>query len=504
MSAPANPSYRIATPRASVLIGALRGLGYSTAAALADIIDNSIAADAGAIDIDFLWNGIASHVTIRDDGSGMFEHEIEKAMRLGDRDPREERRPEDLGRFGLGLKTASFSQCKRLTVISKRDGAVNAFRWDLDILRESRSDEWRLLVGTDPSSESLMDLLDSMETGTLVAWEVMDRIILSGFTAQDFLDLIDEVERHLSLVFHRYLSKERIVIRLNGRKIAPIDPFLTDHPATWASPPVPIRTPSGKVVALGFVLPHRDLIEEKDRQAAGGTHGWIAHQGFYVYRNERLLVAGSWLGLGPGRPWPKDEPHRLARIQLDISNSSDDEWKIDVRKSTARPPPAARVQLIRLAEDVRERARRVFAHRGKASVVGSSIPVTQVWVTDRLAKGLRYRIDETHPVVAAALEDAGGNQAQIRAMLRTIEETIPVQRIWLDTAEGKETPQTGFVGQPDENLTSVLRVMFSNLVKRHGMSAELARERLLHTEPFQNYPGLVASVSDEMDEGTSQ
>ena len=501
---PSNTSaYRIATPRASVLIGALRGLGYSTAAALADIIDNSIAAEARSIDVDFTWNGPVSRVTIRDNGRGMSEIEIEKAMRLGDRDPREERHADDLGRFGLGLKTASFSQCKRLTVVSKQNGGVHAFRWDLDVLRESNSDEWRLLIGVAPGSEDLPLLLDIQAKGTLVAWEVMDRVVLPGFTAQDFLDLIDDVERHLSLVFHRYISRRRFVLRLNGREIVPTDPFLSDHPATWSSPRVAIRTSFGQVVAQGYVLPHRDLIDEKDKLSAAGLHGWTAHQGFYVYRNERLLVAGSWLGLGPGRSWPKDEPHRLARIQLDIPNSSDEEWKIDVRKSTARPPPTARPRLQRLAEDVRERARRVFVHRGKVAVVGSPKPVTQVWQVERLAKGMRYRIDETHPIVAAALEEAGGGQAQVRAMLRTIEETLPVQRIWLDTAEGKETPQTGFVGQPDDNLISILKIMFSNLVGRHGMSPELARERLLHTEPFQNYPDVVASVVDELGEGTS-
>ncbi len=498
-----NLSYRIATPRASVLIEALRGLGYSTAAALADIIDNSIAAGADTVDVGFTWKESSSRVTIRDNGRGMSEGEIEKAMRLGDRDPREERHPEDLGRFGLGLKTASFSQCKRLTVVSRKAGAAAAFRWDLDVLRDSRSDEWRLLVGTAHGSEDLVSGLTEQETGTLVAWELMDRIVMPGFTAQHFLDLIDEVERHLALVFHRYISQERLTLRLNGRDIVPVDPFLSGHPATWTSPRVAIRTSGGQVVAQGYVLPHRDLIDEKERQAAGGTHGWTAHQGFYVYRNERLLVAGSWLGLGQGRPWPKDEPHRLARIQLDIPNSSDDEWKIDVRKSTARLPPSVRPRLIKLAEDVRERARRVFAHRGKAVVVGSSKPVTQVWQAEHLAKGMRYRIDETHPIVAAALEESGSGRAQVRAMLRTIEETLPVQRIWLDTAEGKETPQTGFVGQPDENLIGILRIMFRNLVSRHGMTPELARERLLHTEPFQNYPDLVTSVSDEMDEGTA-
>ena len=227
-----------------------------------------------------------------------------------------------------------------------------------------------------------------------------------------------------------------------------------------------------------------------------GPAGWTAQQGFYVYRNARLLVAGGWLGLGNSRAWNREEAHRLARIQLDIPNTADADWKIDVRKSTARPPVSLRPWLIRLAEDTRERARRVFAYRGTPMPTQRSTPIEQAWRVDRVRDGIRYRIEQTHPAVAAVLDSAGDLAPLVKAMLRVIEESVPVQRIWLDTAENKDTPKTGFSGEPPEAVVTVLRTLFADMIGRRGMSVEVAKRSLLSTEPFQNYPGLIAGLGD--------
>lgn len=487
---------RHAPPRASAMIEALRGLGYSTATALADIIDNSIAASANKIDIQAEWVGTESIISILDNGNGMDDASLERAMRLGDKNPLEERSKDDLGRFGLGLKTASFSQCRSLTVGSKRNGSLSCLRWDLDILAQSNDDGWHLLEGPGKGAEKPLQHLIGAEKGTIVIWENLDRIVTPGFTDQDFLDLIDVIERHIAMVFHRYLEKQRtgIVITINGRPIQPWDPFLTHIPTGWSSPVLRISSPSGTVEVQGHVLPHKDKLDQQQHDDAAGPDGWTSQQGFYVYRNERLLVAGSWLGLGQGRSWTKEEAHRLARIRLDISNTSDADWKIDIRKSIARPPVFIRMQLTRLAEDVRARARRVFAHRGQTVRFGDSQPVAQAWRSEHSGGGMRYKIDESHPAIKAVLEEAGAILPQVKAMLRIIEETIPVQRIWLDTTEAKETPLTQFEGEASNEVKTVLEVMFRNLTTKKGFSAEAAREKLAHTEPFHNYPDLVATL----------
>lgn len=496
-----SPKSRISPPRPSAMIEALRGLGYSTASALADIIDNSISAGSRKIDISFYWSGNQSYISILDDGHGMSENELELAMRLGHRNPLDTRSSDDLGRFGLGLKTASFSQCRKLTVASRKHGELNCLRWDLDFLANSEDNSWLILEGPSEGSEPLISVLNSLSSGTLVLWENLDRVVTNSFNQQNFLDLIDVVEYHLSMVFHRYLEgpTPRILIGINHKPIIPWDPFLQGRFGTWSSPLVKIQTNSGLVKVQCHVLPHKDKLDTKTLELTAGPQGWTAQQGFYVYRNERLLVAGGWLGLGRLKPWTKEEPYRLARIMIDIPNSADADWKIDIRKSTARPPSSIKEHLTRLAEDTRDRARKVFVHRGQFIKSGIKEPVVHLWKAEHFKGGLRYKIDFDHPAIRSVINDASSDfLPQIKVMLRVIEETVPVQKIWLDTAESHETPLTGFNGAKSNEITDVMLVMYRNMIKRKGLTVSAAKEGLLRTEPFNNYPELVASLPDEI------
>ena len=492
------------------MLESLRGLGYSTATALADLIDNSVAARASCVQVCFVWREADSCIYVIDNGEGMNERQLDLAMRLGELSPLAHRKPTDLGRFGMGLKTASFSQCRRLTVASVRQDSTgpqerispqepSCLHWDLDVLDRNSDGRWHLMEGPGSGSEEAIKSLQGMASGTVVHWGVMDRIVTPGFTDQDFLDLIDRVEDHLAMVFHRYLAgpNPRLKILINGRAVAPWDPFLLVNTATWRSPAERIVTDTGAIDIQCFVLPHRDRLDARLYESAGGPEGWTAQQGFYVYRNQRLLVAGSWLGLGSGRPWTKEEGHRLARIRLDLPNTADVAWKIDIRKSTARPPVSLRERLARLAEDTRARARRVFAHRGQVAVSGGNTQVTSAWKTVRSGDSLQYRIDEDHPAIQMALQEAGPLQATVKAMLRVIEETVPVQRIWLDAAESKEVARNNFsTSQPDE-IATVMGAVYRNLLLYKDLSPARARERLLATEPFNQYPDLVEALPDD-------
>jgi hypothetical protein len=488
---------RNAPPRAAAMLESLRGLGYSTAAALADIVDNSISAGATEARIEFVWDGSKSRISILDDGRGMDDGELESALRLGDKNPLDARDVRDLGRFGMGLKTASFSQCRRLTVASTKNGMQSCLRWDLEELAARPDSDWLLFEGPAKGSKPHLAGLKGKRSGTLVLWESMDRIVSDGYTADDFNDLVDNVESHLAMVFHRLIQgpRARCKLYLNGQAVAPWDPFMTGHPAKpWSSPIANHSTDYGSVSVQCHVLPHRDKLPPAEFDANGGPAGWTAQQGFYVYRNERLLVAGGWLGLGNARAWNREEAHRLARIRIDIPNTADVDWKIDVKKSTARPPVSLRPWLMALAENTREKARSVFAYRGTPTPAQGNVPIEQAWRAERVKEGIRYRIEETHPSVAAVLANVGTLGPLVKSMLRVIEETVPVQRIWLDTAENKETPRTGFEGEPNEAIVEVARVLFDDLVERKGLTVEEARKSLLRTEPFQKYPALVAKL----------
>ena len=448
-----------AAPNAAALIESMRAYGYTVPTAIADLMDNSIAAGCTTVWLDFHWSGSDSWIRVADDGRGMTEAGLWNAMRLGSRNPRDERDAADLGRFGLGMKTASLSQCRRLTVASRKTGgAVCARRWDLDFLAESTTDGWHLLKSEHPDSTERLAPLNGLDHGTVVLWEVLDRIV--GDAARDrhrvhkhFNALVQGVEQHVAMVFHRYLTgpgRPRLRVILNDKAVKPWNPFLENHEATWHTPvePIPLDGHVKPVVLQGFVLPHKDKLGDEAHQNASGPAGWNAQQGFYLYRNERLIIPGSWLGLGGSRPWTKEEHYKLARIRLDVPNSMDHLWQLDVKKSSAQPPALLRERLQGLAQTVRQEAREVYAHRGTYGPRARRHELQRPWKVVRSQGTVRYRIDRTHPTVEALLASIPEeSRKQLEAALRIIEETVPVERIWLDTADQQNATNRPFRGR---------------------------------------------------------
>lgn len=495
---------RYCPPAPSCILESLRGLGYTLSTALADLIDNSIAAAATQVDVRIHSEGGERWISLTDDGRGMDDAALEAAMRLGARDPRAERAANDLGRFGLGLKTASFSQGRRLTVASKPlGGELNCLRWDLDLLQDDDGHGWTVFEGPAAGSESRIDQLASMSSGTVVLIERLDRLVGDQHQTDDLIRLLDELDAHLAMVFHRLLVPGRAGLRiaLNGRTVKAWDPFLLGHPGKALESPEYSLIGGSPVRAQLHVLPHRDLLSESEFAEAAGPGGWIQQQGIYVYRNKRLLVAGGWLGLGDGgRAWTRDEPHRLARIRLDILNSEDVDWKIDVRKSTATPPSRLRRQLTRLAGEARTAARRAFAGRGVPlrNDTRDEQRLPDPWSTVRNSSGTSYKVARDHALVASILDRAGAVKPDLLALFRLLEETLPVQRIWIDTAEERETPRTGFTEAGEAEVLATLQALFDSLTQYSRLTVHEARTRLLRTPPFGSYAKLVNTLgSDE-------
>ena len=496
-----NTDWELSAPDASAMIEALRGVGYSLPTALADIVDNSVSALARLVRIDFSWAGQHSWVRVADDGHGMDAVELSSAMRLGAKHPLDTRDQRDLGRFGLGLKTASFSQCRRLTVASSRHGQISIRRWDLDHIAKVR--EWQLFMFAAPESVNLINV-DAAVAGTCVLWEVLDRVpgpyAASRAKGEGaFLEAIDQVERHLAMVFHRYLSDQSRPLRilLNGVDIQPWDPFVERHPATIRRPVERLQTVNGPLEVQGFILPHRDRLEGDQWERAAGPDGWTAQQGFYVYRNRRLLVAGSWLGLGTGQAWTKEEAHKLARLRLDIENSSDGDWKIDIKKSTASPPQELRPRLRELAEDVRAEARRVFAHRGSYGTSRANAALVHAWIAREVKGAVTYRIDRKHPVVSEVISRTNDQAALLEAMLAVIEQTVPVQKIWLDAVEKGEVQGMVIGDAPSQDVSTMLEAVYAGMRSRIGLPAAQAKHQLLCMEPFSRYPDLVNALPED-------
>lgn len=489
-------SYELATPRPAALIESLRAIGYNLPTAIADIVDNSISAKARNIYITFHWAGSDSWIRILDDGRGMSEPELFEAMRPGSKNPVQKRAANDLGRFGLGLKTASFSQARRLTVASRaKDQSVSIKEWDLDYVE--KVDEWRLLTRPSVSSNLLLQPMESWASGTVVFWAALDRLIPEGQVSDAaaharFNDAIDQVRDHLALTFHRFLEDRTIKLFLNETPIAPWDPFMRN--GSVSSSPTPEEfIPFGKsgIKFQGFVLPHKDALGDQEFQKNGGPRGWTAQQGFYVYRNKRLLVYGDWLRLGCPSPWTREEHYRLARIRLDISNDTDAEWHLDVKKSTARPPALIRDRLQDLGENVRATARSVFAHRGKYGKRTATVtPTERPWLSTLRENRRVYAINRDHPAVQAVVRAFPDNALQLTGLLRLLEETVPVEQIWLDTAEQSRDHAAPYAGVEFSIIKAEMRRVVEFLVTT-GINRQTAIERLRSVEPFDRYPKLI-------------
>jgi hypothetical protein len=490
--------YDLANPGAAELFESLRAFGYDLPTALADIIDNSISAEAKNVWIDMLWDGRNSRILIRDDGRGMAEDELRQAMKPGSLSPLADRAATDLGRFGLGMKTASISQCRCLTVLSKTKASLAALRrWDLDYIASTRTGEWRLLKKMELLSVEDRALLDGKKSGTILFWDRLDALVgsvdaVDEVAQKHFRERAEAVKHHLSMVFHRFLKgRGAIKIHMNGRPIEPWDPFLEDADFTEPLSGETLTADGERVEIKPFVLPHHSRITADQHSAAAGPKGWNAHQGFYIYRNRRLLVAGDWLGLG----MQKEEHFKLARIRIDLANSADLLWQIDVKKSRARPPASLRVDLQRVARATRNRASSIYRHRGK--VIQRQLGDREAFLWTHLTKHGKsfYKINRDHPLVRKVLGDAE-ERGPLRALFSLIEQTIPAPLIVINNAETPDAFGQPFEAVPGE-LQAAMKEVFEAMVEDGRDRAEAARALLL-MEPFNNYPDVVTAFLDEV------
>ena len=285
----------IVKPNPKSTINSYRSFGYNLPTAIADIVDNSISALADKICIEYKWLGRDSYIIISDNGKGMNRDELVLAMTPGSKDPEAQRDEKDLGRFGMGLKTASFSQCKRLTCVTKQLNYATIKRcWDIDFINSEN--EWQLL--DEISDESFIERIDNQKSGTLILWEKLDRIVGEADIDNErvkssFYSEMIAVKKHLSLVFHKFIENKKIKIFFQNEEIEATNPFLLN---LTPKPQMGLPEVFDGVEITYFILPHMSELGKEDYEKSGGSLGWFENQGFYIYRGDRLLVAGDWLG----------------------------------------------------------------------------------------------------------------------------------------------------------------------------------------------------------------
>ena len=477
-------------PFAPALIESMRSLGYSFPAAIADLIDNSISAHATDIEI-YSDPGVDPFLIILDNGNGMTENEIYEAMRYGSTNPLDERSEDDLGRFGLGMKSASLSQCRKFVVASKKEDRLHAYSWDLDYVIESKA--WMLKGYSEEEILSLpmIELLKSKETGTYIILTDFDRIKEStGNINETFNKYLDDMIDHLSLVFHRFID-EGLSIYVNGLKVEAKDPFLMYHRATQRKRESSFYINEEKITLKPYILPHISKLSQDDLDKVGGKDRMRNDQGFYVYRNKRLIIWGTWFRLER-----KDELNKLARVMVDIPNSLDYMWSIDIKKSTASLPDIIKKNMYNAVYESVISSEAVHTYRGRKEKKEKDIEY--VWEKIKVREGYEYQINRKIPQLELLQATLDESEVKIlNSLLNTIESAFPVQALYVDVAKG-EIEEKKEDDELQEKLWSDLQSQIE-YIKRNNLPIKEYYTMFMKVEPYCNHKEIVERIKEEIE-----
>lgn len=474
-------------PKADALMGSMRSMGYSFESAIADVIDNSISALCTFVRLFFPTSPLdLKAVGILDDGNGMSKDVLFEAMRYGSSDSETERSDRDLGRFGLGMKAASLSQCRKLTVVSKCNGEFCGYTWDFNVIQ--RKKDWLVQEHTQEEIRVVpyFDELKKLEHGTLVVWQDFDVISKSNDgRIYDFLNERKEsLNKYLGLIFHRYLSevgKNKLSIFINNGRVKFLDPFLESHPKTTCKKERTIDIKDSKGIERlirikPYVLPYITDLTEKDKQLVGGVEDLRVKQGYYVYRNKRLIIWGTWFGMKP-----RGELTKNARVRVDIPNSLDDIWGINIMKQKAIIPKSIQNRMKKTVQDAMKISVSKQTHRGRKENVDD---LDYIW--DRMEgrdKTYYYQINRESKVFKMIKEKISEEDAiYVDMLVSEIEKNLPIQQLYIDKSN-----EAIFEEDDEHRFDEVfqLGITMVDLAKSIGTNTtDQIIEELMKSEPF--------------------
>lgn len=471
------------TPAPNVLMSSLRSIGYTFKTAVADIIDNSISAHAKHIFVDSPISPKKLFISFLDDGYGMTNEELQNAMKYGsNKDFYDEY---DLGRFGLGLKSASLSQCRVLTVASKYSSKINAYQWNLDDVIDSK--EWKCKEFDEKEIEEIpnIDKLEQFDHGTLVVWENFDVASKrnDGKVFEQISDDIEDAEYHVRLTFHRFMSScfNRINIYFNNTLLMPFDPFLENNPKTDSTPVSEVNENGSIIKIQSFILPHQNDLTDKDIELMGGIESLKKGQGFYVYRNERLIIYGTWFHLSSNSV--SSELYKYGRIRVDIPNSLDESWGIDVKKQHAEIPKYILNLLKKTVIDACAKSNRKSEKRVKLTFERDD---NKIWAKKLTRESKdEYFINEDSKFIRTFLDEfEDGDRVKILRFVEAISLSLPYDDIYNSICNKRENRKLDV--EKKEALILLGTSQVKQIVDFCKCSIDDAIDRVCSYEPFNN------------------
>ena len=459
---------------AKALMFGIRSIGYSFSTAVADIIDNSISAEATEIKIYSDPLQTSPYFCVLDNGHGMNSKELDNAMLPGsDRNGVEDSELE-LGRFGLGLKSASLSQCREFIVASKKFGKIKAMSFDLDLIEQKNKlflKEWE---EEEISLLPHISELKTYESGTIVVWTKFDKIEALAKNFEDsFRQLVADSKKHVELVFHRFYGD--VNIYYNNRRIEKRDPFLLASVGRQQTGrKTEIQVDGSVIKVIPYTLPFAKTLTSEEKALLGNPKSIYDDQGFYLYRNKRLISWGNWLRMGI-----RSELNKLARIQVDIPSSLDSVWMLDVKKSSAKIPDKIKDQLKMAVEDSVIRSKRTIRTPG----IKEASPQHNVW--DRINEhdgNVRYQINRDNPLIHGIMNSLTEEQkVLLNDLLEQLEKSIPKYRIHNDVIDSINIVNDILDSEENEMIEQIRRCvnLFSETERQDVFEQLLSSEQYI-------------------------
>lgn len=432
-----------AQPNPEFLIKSISEQGYSLETALSDLIDNSISAEANKIEIltEHVFNNTSIFIT--DNGRGMSKKELSANMQFPSRDMESERDINDLGRFGLGMKTASFSQTRKFTVISREKGTeeYSALSWDVFHLK--KTGKWEIIMNTKEEIQSLLDRYiktsdnhlekqEDYDPNTIVIWDGLKNFNNYLDSDKHIKHLNEELtattSEYLSVVFHKFmeLTHNPLKIRLNNILVKPFNPFsATTGDLARVLEPREMSLGNDVLKMEGFVLPV--TASDNSNIWTPANKSLLDMEGVYVYRGNRIIFFGGWNGI-----IRKQAKLKLARLKIQVGNMNDEKLQLNVAKSKISIPYELKMGALRYISELKTDAIKEYNNRGlrssteKHSKNENNLSLLQKQST---TKGPIYSINQKYPLVKIISDELSSDASKyFKTLLKGINILLNKQR----------------------------------------------------------------------------
>lgn len=459
-------------PLPSSLLFAVRSIGYTFEMAVADIIDNSISAKATSI---YIYSEASPnpYFCFLDNGIGMNEQELKNAMLLGSLRFNSANSPLDLGRFGMGLKSASLSQCRKFTVVTKQQRRILGMTFDIDVIEKEQKWIIEQKQYSDLVNVPLFEKLKKQDFGTLVVWEHFDKIENSAKDFDvSFRKYVALAKAHVEFVFHRFYDK--VSIFFNEQRIEKRDPFLKDSYGRQQEGRALSIDLDGSVVTITpYTLPYSNSLSIEEKRLLGNPRSIYDEQGLYLYRNERLISWGSWF-----HTEVRSELNKLARVQVDIPASLDSIWMLDVKKSSAKIPDRIRERIRIAINDSTNRSRGTLRHPGEKEI-GERYNVWQRYLAPDTIN-VTYKLNRDNPILKLLVSKiSSSDKVLLETFIHQVESFLPKTNIHHDECQdlriNDEYMQTQ--DQLVEELLTTIKLMSDDFNTREDLLITFLRSQ---------------------------